>query len=764
MIAAALLLGGCGAEPEDTSAAALRLRFPDHADTVLSAREAFAPAADGFRLEATATGGAWVQAARPEVVLPHDGSGAVRFRRAGGGEIRVRELGAAGEGRMAERAVSYRRAGGTSYWTATEGGVEEWLLLEEGGEAAAAWQVEGAVLRERGAAVELVDEESGAPVMRVTAPRAHAASGRPVALALRARGSRIELSIDMGDAGGEAVLADPVWESTSRMNVPRSGHTATLLPSGKVLLTGGMVFNDDVQASAEVYDPVRDTWTPAASMSVPRHLHTATLLPSGKVLIVGGCRDDVLAGECVTDDPQSIHASAELYDPTVDAWTAAAPMGGARFRHTATWLPTSGEVLVVGGVLEDSGVTGAELYDPVMDSWTHTDSMFNSLRYAHTATWLPTTSQVLVAGGGDRYAAGAGFGDVYRDPELYDPATGSWTFTEFMSAARCNHTATWLPSSGQVLVTGGGNAGNATGSAELYDPAAGTWTDAASMSARRTLHTATLLPDDKVLVSGGKGPSTASNSAELYDPEANAWTVTATMRVGHAAHTATLLLNDQVLVAGASKLAERYHASLGAACTSDDDCEHSVCVDGVCCSSRCTEPCHTCVRSEHLGYCVPQPNGSDLRDECARDGCDGACDGFGSCVAIPEGAACIPGECTDETHSLEPIRCPADGATCPASAGQTREPVDCAPYRCNAVDGTCRTECGSLQDCAPGFACAFSGQCTAPAPAASRGCGVTPAAAELTFDQGLLGALLLALLAMGKRRSWVCRAKPAREP
>ncbi|KYF86693.1 hypothetical protein BE20_28265, partial [Sorangium cellulosum] len=53
LLAAALLLGGCGAEPEDTSAAALRLRFPGHADVVLSAREAFAPAEGGFRLAAT---------------------------------------------------------------------------------------------------------------------------------------------------------------------------------------------------------------------------------------------------------------------------------------------------------------------------------------------------------------------------------------------------------------------------------------------------------------------------------------------------------------------------------------------------------------------------------------------------------------------------------------------------------------------------------------------------------------------------------------
>ena len=60
----------------------------------------------------------------------------------------------------------------------------------------------------------------------------------------------------------------------------------TLLPSGKVLVTGG--FNENSLASAEVYDPVTGTWSPTASMTTVRQGHTATLLPSGKVLVTGG--------------------------------------------------------------------------------------------------------------------------------------------------------------------------------------------------------------------------------------------------------------------------------------------------------------------------------------------------------------------------------------------------------------------------------------------------------------------------------------------
>src|SRR5687768_9564 len=72
------------------------------------------------------------------------------------------------------------------------------------------------------------------------------------------------------------------WVTNSPMNGSRSGHSATLLSSGKVLVAGGS------GTSAELYDPATGTWTVTGPMNVSHFGHTATMLPNGKVLVVGG--------------------------------------------------------------------------------------------------------------------------------------------------------------------------------------------------------------------------------------------------------------------------------------------------------------------------------------------------------------------------------------------------------------------------------------------------------------------------------------------
>ena len=325
---------------------------------------------------------------------------------------------------------------------------------------------------------------------------------------------------------------------TGSLVTARYFHTATLLPNGKVLIAGGDG-NGPSQESAELYDPASGTWTATGSLSPGTSEHTATLLPNGKVLVAGGVNGDIF-------EFGSILANAELYDPTSGTWTATGSLGAARGEHTATLLP-NGKVLVAGGVSNSySFLVNAELYDPASGTWTATGSL-GAARSDHTATLLPN-GKVLVAGG---FNGNLDTGFNLASAELYDPASGTWTATGSLGAARSDHTATLLPN-GKVLVAGGFNDSNRLASAELYDPASGTWTATGSLGAARNGHIATLLPNGKVLVAGGfNGDSDSSIlvSAELYDPASGTWSATGSLVFARGAHTATLLPNGRVLIA-----------------------------------------------------------------------------------------------------------------------------------------------------------------------------------------------------------------------
>jgi hypothetical protein len=167
---------------------------------------------------------------------------------------------------------------------------------------------------------------------------------------------------------------------TGSMATERANHSATLLNSGKVLITGGVDNSGNVLATAELFDPSSGTFSSTGSMSTTRTGHTATLLASGKVLVAGGCDS---GGTCLS--------SAELYDPTTGLFTATGSMGTVRTAHTATLLQ-SNKVLIAGG-----NTASAELYDPVSGTFSSTGAM-GTIRSGHTATLL-TSGKVLVAGG-----------------------------------------------------------------------------------------------------------------------------------------------------------------------------------------------------------------------------------------------------------------------------------------------------------------------------------------------------------------------------
>jgi hypothetical protein len=349
-------------------------------------------------------------------------------------------------------------------------------------------------------------------------------------------------------------------------------------------------------------------WFTGGYLYKPRLALTATLVdlgPSDKgVLLVGG-------GNETNIDPNNIWLKqfntlryCDLYRLGQKGFLLRQPsLNQSRALHTATLLPNTGEVLVVGGLSKEANpvelfgftiwlpgsISTCELFDPKNpdDNWTATGSL-SKARLAHTATLLPKTGKLLVAGGIQMKLDMTEFFTKLKikasvqtlaSSELYDPVTKIWSPAANLNHSRALHTATLLPG-GKVLVTGGTqlqrnyeldlskydpkdwtkwvkiteSAIQTLNSSEIYDPdpTMERWDNATSLTQPRVLHTVTLLADKgtnqgKLLAAGGQdgldNNSTIYRSYELYDPETREWTCDPKKALPYPSsqHTATLL-------------------------------------------------------------------------------------------------------------------------------------------------------------------------------------------------------------------------------
>jgi hypothetical protein len=165
--------------------------------------------------------------------------------------------------------------------------------------------------------------------------------------------------------GFEVRAAAEAWDpatgtfaAAGELGDARMDHTATLLADGGVLVIGGAARDSRgavVRASAELWDPAIGRFVPTGSLLEARAHHTATLLPDGRVLVTGGGALD--------SQRTVVRASAELWDPATGTFGPAGPLHEGRYAHTATLLP-DGRVLVVGGRGTDGALRTAEVWAP----------------------------------------------------------------------------------------------------------------------------------------------------------------------------------------------------------------------------------------------------------------------------------------------------------------------------------------------------------------------------------------------------------------
>src|SRR5262245_20841922 len=93
----------------------------------------------------------------------------------------------------------------------------------------------------------------------------------------------------------------------------------------------------------------------------------------------------------------------------------------------------------------------------------------------------------------------------------------------------------------------------------------------------------------------------------------------------------------------------------GDSCGCAGECASGFCVDGVCCTTACTDKCQSCNTQSSPGTCTFVPAGGAPRDmtDCpASDvstcGLDGTCDGSGACRRHVAGAICKQGACNGD--------------------------------------------------------------------------------------------------------------------
>lgn len=158
-----------------------------------------------------------------------------------------------------------------------------------------------------------------------------------------------------------SMLADPDG-NCAQMRQARAGHTAVRMKDGRVLIAGGFQAADGEAgglrylSSAEIYDPATGRFHPTADMPGTRAFAAGALLADGRVIVIGG--------EWEHQNTRIPLNDAAIFDPRSETWQPVETRF-ARRGHTATFVPESQQVLVVGGVGRDGKVvTSMEYFDP----------------------------------------------------------------------------------------------------------------------------------------------------------------------------------------------------------------------------------------------------------------------------------------------------------------------------------------------------------------------------------------------------------------
>ncbi len=189
--------------------------------------------------------------------------------------------------------------------------------------------------------------------------------------------------------------------TTGEMEVARSGHQATLLADGRVLLTGG-----SASVVAEIFDPATNRFSRAKGrMAEDRWRHGAVALPTGRVLVAGG-------GD----------RRGELFDPAAGSFSSITG-ADSTMRYAALHLHfRPGEVLIVGGFefLPDGNILLHAGMDHYYENYGSTGAYFAISAFPPQGVYIgdPRAYSAASRLSDGRFLITGGLGPAYEGPEL----------------------------------------------------------------------------------------------------------------------------------------------------------------------------------------------------------------------------------------------------------------------------------------------------------------------------------------------------------
>ncbi|MDP9175904.1 MAG: carbohydrate-binding protein [Planctomycetota bacterium] len=303
-----------------------------------------------------------------------------------------------------------------------------------------------------------------------------------------------------------------IWTQLADMPNPRN-HLGAATLNGKLYAIGGQHLTAEMtgnQAEVDVYDPSTNLWSVAAPMPAPRsHISPATFVRNGRIDVIGG-----------EGNGNGHLADFIEFDPTANAWAALPSLPLAR--KSAIAAAIGNRIIVTTGEPPSGPTLNTTLVGVLSNAW-------------ETGPTIPV--QVgEVAGGiinGTMYLVTESTADTLS----YNVATGTWANPTALAQRPFpgdHHAAEVI--NNKLYLFGGLDFTGVAGAVQIYDPVANTWTMGAPMPFA-TGSCSTALINGLVYCAGGIVNHATTSQAAVYNPATNTWASIAPMpqAVNHAA-------------------------------------------------------------------------------------------------------------------------------------------------------------------------------------------------------------------------------------